>query len=96
MKERDVRRELREQLMSGTADQTRVASLLDQAMLLERQRLDLTQSEQREFAKFLTPVQRAKLFGLQNEMRRRAQELRNRPPGRPGPGGMRPRRPPPP
>jgi protein CpxP len=94
MKERDVRRELRDQLVSATADQSRVAALLDQAMMLERQRLDLAQSEQRELAKFLTPVQRAKLFGLQNEMRRRAQELRNRPPGRPGPG-MRPMRPPP-
>lgn len=90
MKERDVRRELRQQLMSGTADQNRVGVLLDQAMQLERQRLDLTQNEQREMAKFMTPVQRAKLFGLQNEMRRRAQELRNRQqPGGPGAGGLR-------
>lgn len=90
MKERDVRRELRQQLTSGTADQNRVGVLLDQAMQLERQRLDLTQNEQREMARFLTPVQRAKLFGLQNEMRRRAQELRNRQqPGRPGAGGIR-------
>lgn len=89
MKERDVRRELRQQLLSNTADQNRVASLLDQAMQLERQRIDLMQTEQRELAKFLTPVQRAKLFGLQNEMRRRAQELRNRQPGRQGAGGLR-------
>ena len=95
MKERDVRRELRQQLTSGTADQNRVGVLLDQAMQIERQRLDLAQSEQRELAKFLTPVQRAKLFGLQNEMRRRAQELRNRQPGRPGQGMQRgPIRPP--
>lgn len=85
-KEREVRRELRQQLTGGTADQNRVSALLDQAMQLERQRLDVTQSEQRELAKYLTPVQRAKLFGLQNEMRRRAQELRNRP--MQGPGGM--------
>lgn len=77
-KEREVRQELRRQLTSGTADQNRVATLLDQAMQLERQRMDVMQSEQRELAKFLTPVQRAKLFGLQAEMRRRAQELRNR------------------
>ena len=89
MREREVRRELRQQLTSSTADQNRVGVLLDQAMQIERQRLDLTQNEQRELAKFLTPVQRAKLFGLQNELRRRAQELRNRQPGRPGPGGMR-------
>ena len=94
MKERDARRELRQQLTSSNADQNRVAALLDQAMQIERQRLDLTQNEQRELAKFLTPVQRAKLFGLQNEMRRRAQELRNGQP-RAGGGGMRgPLRPP--
>lgn len=94
MKERDARRELRQQLMSNTADQNRVAALLDQTMQLERQRLDLTQNEQRELAKFLNPVQRAKLFGLQNEMRRRAQELRNGQP-RPGAGKKRgPLRPP--
>lgn len=79
MRERSVRRELREQLLSGdSANQTRVSQLLDQAMQMERQRLDLQQSEQRELAKFLTPVQRAKLFGLQNELRKRTQQMRNR------------------
>jgi len=95
-KERDVRQELRRQLTSGTADQNRVGVLLDQAMQLERQRLDVMQSEQRELAKFLTPVQRAKLFGLQNELRRRAQELRNGQMQRKGQGqmeGQRPMRP---
>lgn len=87
MKEREVRRELRQQLVSGSADQDRVAALLDQAILMERQRIDLTQSEQRELSKFLTPVQRAKLFGLQNEIRRRAQQMRMRQMGRPGQGG---------
>lgn len=78
-RERDTRRELRQQILAGDdANQNRVAQLLDQAMQIERQRLDLQQSEQRELAKFLKPVQRAKLFGLQAEMRRRAQELRNR------------------
>src|SRR5215207_3276252 len=95
-KERDVRQELRRQLTSGTADQNRVGVLLDQAMQLERQRLDVMQSEQRELAKFLTPVQRARLFGLQNELRRRAQELRNGQMQRKGQGqmeGQRPMRP---
>jgi len=78
-REREVRRQLREQILSGdSANQNQVSQLLDQAMQLERQRLDLQQSEQRELAKFMTPVQRAKLFGLQNELRKRAQEMRNR------------------
>ena len=91
MREREMRRSLREEILAGEkANQNRVAQLLDQTLQLERQRLDLVQSEQRELAKFLTPVQRAKLFGLQNELRRRAQELRggpgqrrNGPPGGP-------------
>lgn len=89
MRERELRREMRGQLMLEKPDQNRVAQLLDQTMQLERQRLDLLQNEQRELAKFLTPVQRAKLFGIQNELRRRAQEMRKMPQQRrnPGPGG---------
>jgi periplasmic protein CpxP/Spy len=79
-REREIRRTLREEILSGEkANQSRVAKLLDQTLQLERQRLELVQSEQRELAKFLTPVQRAKLLALQNEMRRRAQELRRGP-----------------
>lgn len=78
-RERNIRRELRQQIMAGDkANQNKVAELLDQTFVLERQRLDLVQNEQRELSKFLTPVQRAKLFGLQNELRRRTQELKNR------------------
>ena len=78
-REREIRRSLRSELMLGDkANQNKVGQLLDETLNLERQRLDLMQSEQRELAKFLTPVQRAKLFGLQNEMRRRTQELRTR------------------
>jgi len=76
-REREVRRELREQVLAGDeANQNRVAQLLDQTLVLERQRLEIVQGEQRELAKFLTPVQRAKLLALQQEMRMRAQQLR--------------------
>jgi len=76
-REKETRQELRAQLTSGdTANQARVSQLLDQQLQLQRQRIDLIQNEQRELGKFLTPVQRAKYFGLQNEIRRRAQALR--------------------
>lgn len=81
-REREIRRSLRGQMLAEKPDQNRVAQLLDQTMQLERQRLDLVQSEQRELAKFMTPVQRAKLFAIQMELRRRTQELRNRQPKR--------------
>ncbi|MFN2603892.1 MAG: hypothetical protein ABR582_14210 [Gemmatimonadaceae bacterium] len=92
--ERQARQALRAELMAGNAaDQQKVDSLLDQLMRLQRRRLDLVDSEQRDLGKFLTPVQRAKYFGLQNEMRRRMQELRDRAPGGAGGGpGMRPPR----
>jgi Spy/CpxP family protein refolding chaperone len=89
-REREIRRDLRAQIMAEKPDQNRVSQLLDQTLQLERQRLDLVQSEQRELAKFLTPVQRAKLFAIQTELRRRTQEIRNRPLNR---GNLRPGRP---
>jgi len=90
-REREIRRDLRTQMMAEKPDQNKVAQLLDQTLQLERQRLDLVQNEQRELAKFMTPVQRAKLFAIQTELRRRAQEMRNRPMNR---GNMAPNRPP--
>ena len=80
--ERQSRQSLRAELTAGdAANQQKVANLLDQLMQLQRRRLDLQESEQRELAKFMTPVQRAKYFGLQNEIRNRMQELRDRSPG---------------
>lgn len=82
-RERELRRELRQQLMAGAnANETRVGELLDQTMRLQRQRLEVAENEQRELSKFLKPIQRAKYFGLQNEMRKRMQELQ-------GPGAQR-------
>lgn len=79
-RERQVRRELRREIMlDERANQNHVSQLLDQAFEIERQRFDLLQSEQRELAKFLTPVQRAKLVGIQAELRRRTQQMRGRP-----------------
>jgi len=94
-REMRLRRELRQQLSPGVgADQQRVASLLDQIMAAHRERVAITEQEQRELARFLTPVQRAKYLGLQSELRRRIEGMRQRsdamqrrgrlrPPGRP-------------
>jgi protein CpxP len=83
--ERQARQALRAELVAGdAANQQKVASLLEQLMRVQRRRLDLVENEQRELGKFLSPVQRAKYLGLQNEIRRRMQELRDRPPMRRG------------
>jgi hypothetical protein len=77
-RERTTRQMLRAQVMMGdSANQTKVSQLLDQSVQIQRQRLDLLQSEQKELGRFLTPVQRAKYLGLQTEMRQRAQQMRN-------------------
>lgn len=101
-RERQVRLELRAALAAGdSASQPRVGELLDRTLQLQRQRLELVEAEQKEFATFLTPVQRARLFGLQEQLQRRMTELREQgpPPGAPRrPGAPMPRagrRPPP-
>ena len=75
--DRQVRQALRAEVLAGdSANQNRVADLLDQALKIQRDRLDLTEREQRELSTFLNPIQRAKYFAIQDELRRRMEELR--------------------
>jgi len=76
--ERQARQALRDELASSTPNQQKVATLLDQLMGVSRRRLDVIANEQRELAKFVTPVQRAKYLGLQNQLRQRMDEVRGR------------------
>jgi len=83
-----LRSAMRAQLLAGdTASQERVAELLEKMPGVERRRIDLMESEQRELAKFLTPVQRARYIALQEEIRRNMEQIRARrtsqPPGSP-------------
>lgn len=80
MEERTVRKEMRD-VLKGSEDQAtqdRVAQLMDRALRVQRSRLDLMETEQRELSTFLTPVQRARYMGLQEQLRRRADEMRRR------------------
>jgi hypothetical protein len=105
--EREVRAELRGLIEGGdTTQYQRIGTLLDRTIQLQRQRIDLHEAEQKELATFLNPVQRARLYGIEEQLRRRMDDLRGGPPGggrmdpppmRPGgrPGGAGARRPPP-
>ncbi|WP_309669266.1 hypothetical protein [Gemmatimonas sp.] len=74
-----LRTSLREEMKAGkNANEVRVGELLDQMPRLERRKLDLLESEQRELAKFLSPTQRARYFGLQDELRRGMHDLQRR------------------
>lgn len=92
MQERSLRHEMREALERGDAPATqdRVAELMEQSIRVQRQRLDLLEEEQRALTPFMTPVQRAKYFGLQEQIRRRAEDMRR---GAEQDSGARPRRP---
>ncbi len=78
--ERSVRAEMRDAIHGGddAASQDRVAQLLERAMRVQRARLDLVETEQRELSAFLTPLQRAKYLGLQEQLRRRVDDMRRR------------------
>ncbi len=96
-RERSLRLELRAQLRRGdSADQARVGELLEQTFEAQQERLALYRREQSDLAAFLTPVQRAKYMGLQEQMRSRIDELRwrgrDRGPGRAPDGRDRPGR----
>ena len=79
--ERAQRLTLRKELAAdANADQDRVARALDRLHQLQRQRVDLQIEEQREFAAFMTPVQRAKYAALQEQVRRRVDSLRRQRP----------------
>ena len=77
VEERQNRQLLRREILTGpSADQSQVATALDRVLRIQRERIDLQIEEQRAFAEFMTPVQRAKYAALQEQLRRRAEKLR--------------------
>lgn len=79
LSEREVRVGLRRELGADSgANNDRVAALMDRALRLQRDRLELFEAEQRELQQFMTPVQRAKYWGMQEQLRRQMEEMRER------------------
>ena len=73
--ERDTRQQLRLELTSPTPNQQHVSALIDQSISLQKQRVSIVEAEQKDLARFMTPVQRAQYVALQAQFRRRAQEI---------------------
>ena len=74
--EREVRRQLRLELTASTQpNQQHVSELLDKSLELQKSRIGIIEAEQKDLARFMTPVQRARYIALQQQFRRRAQEL---------------------
>lgn len=83
--ERDARMGMRDLLIAGdTTNQAKVSAALDKMLQIQRQRFELVEQEQKELAGYLSPMQRARFLGMQEQMRRRVDELRA------GRGAMRP------
>jgi Spy/CpxP family protein refolding chaperone len=78
-KDRQARQTIRaEVLRDSLADQDLVARMLDQLVDVQRQRIGIFTREQHDLAKFLTPVQRAKYATLQEGLRKKVEQLRQR------------------
>jgi len=75
--ERDVRMALRDEMLHpDPAREGRVAELLDRVIKTQRQRVDIQEQEQKELSNYLTPLQRAKYFALEQQIRQRVTQLR--------------------
>jgi len=75
--EREARVALRGDILAGrSGDQQRIATSLDRVLEIQRRRAQLQIDEQRVIATFMTPLQRAKYAALQEQLRRRAENLR--------------------
>lgn len=87
--ERDARLGLKAAMEDSTAaDQSaRVEQQLNLLVQAQRRRADLLENEQKELSGFLTPLQRAQFYALQERLTKRLQELRqqNAPAGPPPP-----------
>lgn len=74
--EKTLRVTLRDEaLADSAASQATIASALDRLNALQHQRIDLQAEEQKEFAQFMTPLQRAKFLALQDQIRKRVAEI---------------------
>ncbi|HJU68079.1 MAG TPA: hypothetical protein VJ650_07485 [Gemmatimonadaceae bacterium] len=77
--ERDVRIGLRAEVMRGdSANQDRVARYVDQLIDVQRRRIELLSREQRALAAFMTPTQRAQYLAIQDQVRKRMEDMRGR------------------
>jgi len=83
VQEREERLALRQEILAGqSADQQRIATSLDRVLDLQRRRAQLQIDEQRALGAFMSPLQRAKYAALQEQLRRRAENLRRQREGR--------------
>ena len=76
LEEKAQRVSLRTEILAdSSANQATIAASLEKLQEVQRKRLEMQVEEQQEFATFMTPLQRAKFAALQEQVRKRLQEL---------------------
>lgn len=78
--ERGTRMSLQTELRREVPDTGAVSRLLDRLLDVQRRRFQLVEAEHRDLATVMTPVQRARYLALQEQVRRRMEQMRQ---GRP-------------
>ena len=86
--EMTVRRQLRQAMLDSTnVDEARIGQLLDRMVTFPGRRAAIMEAESKALAGVLTPLQRAKYYAIQEQLRRRIEQGRGGPPpGRKPPG----------
>ena len=97
VEERDARVSLRRSIREESADSAEVSKLLRTLVELQQRRSHILAAEQIELATIMTPLQRAKFMAMQEQIRRRLEQMRQRrnPLAADGDGGPAQRRRPP-
>ena len=90
--EREARLGLRAALAdTANVDQAKIGAYMDQLTRGQRRRAEIVEAEQKELSTFLTPLQRAKLQGLREQLLQRVNQIqRQNGGGRKGAGPPRP------
>lgn len=78
MEERATRMALQLAMRDSAPDQDRVAQGLERLLDVQKRRIALLEREQRDLAAIMTPVQRARYLALQEQVRRRMEQMRQR------------------
>ena len=60
---------------TANVDQTKISQYMDELTRGQRRRADIVEAEQKELGTFLTPLQRAKLQGLREQLQQRVKQI---------------------
>lgn len=78
LSERRARETLREAVRGSSTDSAMISGQLQALVDFQKRRVQLLETEHREIAAIMTPIQRAKYFALQEQLRRRVEQMRQR------------------